>query len=212
MPSTSRFGLQPAASELTSMSKSICGRSGKTAWSVSRLAATPGWAPLVRPGQRVHCRSTSTRPVETRSAFTPSPRRRRWARPPVAAVNARRHWETWTNTIAPNTTRAGATLALESVLHLVASLLQTALRLLGSAFGLQILVIGGITDGLLALKFLRLVIGLSSITISASTAIPCSMAHPPENDKLIWPHCAGLIWPHPGSVRCWRLLSWLVCW
>jgi hypothetical protein len=19
-----------------------------------------------------------------------------------------------------------------------------------------------------------------------------------ENDKLIWPHCAGLIWPHPG--------------
>jgi len=21
-----------------------------------------------------------------------------------------------------------------------------------------------------------------------------------ENDKLIWPHCAGLIWPHPGSV------------
>jgi hypothetical protein len=28
------------------------------------------------------------------------------------------------------------------------------------------------------------------------------------NDKLIWPHCAGLIWPHPlGSVRCWRLLS-----
>jgi hypothetical protein len=21
-----------------------------------------------------------------------------------------------------------------------------------------------------------------------------------ENDKLIWPHCAGLIWPHPGWV------------
>jgi hypothetical protein len=21
---------------------------------------------------------------------------------------------------------------------------------------------------------------------------------PTENDKLIWPHCAGLIWPHPG--------------
>ncbi len=19
-----------------------------------------------------------------------------------------------------------------------------------------------------------------------------------ENDKPIWPHCAGLIWPHPG--------------
>src|SRR5215216_6785208 len=34
-----------------------------------------------------------------------------------------------------------------------------------------------------------------------------------ENDKLIWPHCAGLIWPHPwGRFRCGRLLSWLVCW
>jgi hypothetical protein len=21
-----------------------------------------------------------------------------------------------------------------------------------------------------------------------------------ENDKLIWPHCAGLIWPHPGRL------------
>jgi hypothetical protein len=23
-----------------------------------------------------------------------------------------------------------------------------------------------------------------------------------ENDKLIWPHCAGLIWPHPGVGYC----------
>jgi hypothetical protein len=23
-----------------------------------------------------------------------------------------------------------------------------------------------------------------------------------ENDKSIWPHCAGLIWPHPGVGLC----------
>jgi predicted ATPase len=43
-------------------------------------------------------------------------------------------------------------------------------------------------------------------------AVRLSAEQDNENDKLIWPHCAGLIWPHPGSVRCWRLLSWLVCW
>jgi hypothetical protein len=53
-------------------------------------------------------------------------------------------------------------LTLESVFHLFAGLLQTALRLLGSAFGLQVLIVGGVADRLLglALKFLGLVIGL----------------------------------------------------